>query len=95
MILAPGGIMGIEVALADMVVTKGCFDSVYHEHYTYFSLETLRILLAIQYLVGKEVVALIIFSWNYQDVILQKIRSFVVGYPTIIIPFPKLRVFVI
>lgn len=44
--LAPDGRLIIEVALVDSVISKGYFDSIYHEHYAYFSPETLEALLA-------------------------------------------------
>lgn len=46
LLLAPMGTFVVEVGCADTVVKEGYFDSVYHEHYSYFSPETLRLLLS-------------------------------------------------
>lgn len=44
--LAPKGTLVIEVGSADTIMNEGCFDSVYHEHYAYFSRSTIRLLLS-------------------------------------------------
>lgn len=45
--LSPDGTLILEVGLSDTVIGKGYFDSIYHEHYAYFSRETLAYLLAL------------------------------------------------
>lgn len=44
-VLSPTGAVIFEVGLADPLTQKGRFDSVYHEHYAYFSKESLSALL--------------------------------------------------
>jgi SAM-dependent methyltransferase len=41
-LLAPGGMFAIEVHDGDLLATEGQFDTVYHEHLTYFTTATLR-----------------------------------------------------
>ena len=46
-----------------------------------------------EYLAHNAIDALIVFSWNYADAVLPKIKKLVSGRPDIIIPFPKLKKF--
>ncbi len=52
--LAPGGVYIAEVADAEVMIKKGQFDAMYHEHYSYF---TLRVLKRIAYDHGLKVIA--------------------------------------
>ncbi len=41
-VLSPNGVCVIEVADADVMLSKGQFDSIYHEHYSYFTSRVLE-----------------------------------------------------
>jgi len=47
LVLRDTGIVILEVGDVDTILKKGCFDSVYHEHYSYFSAATIRYLLSL------------------------------------------------